>query len=320
MDITRSIRPWMLVAALAVATPVSMSAAGPAPDSCAGFEAALLDGLLDPYEGEAIRERRASILLESVHADCPLAAQVAAGLHALGDAHPARLLSRDDVAAERGFIRLLERGNLMMLGRLSDLAHARGDWEQAMGWAQLAGRVATMVDRRTGRQSGHEATRLLELFAERPGSDEGEARAAIEAVMARHGDAVRAGLVAFDAARSPSSGEQDAAAAEVVADRRNHGVLARTPPPGYTRAQIQFVLAIGPDGRVARRWWFDAVPDTSLADAFGPVVDRFRFNTSSLTETRWAVQPIAFANGEYGLGDAPASLTRRPRDQDGGPF
>lgn len=309
----------LLAALLAFGAAVSPLGAAPTTASCETFEAALGEGLLDPFVDEADRERKAGRLLMSAEAGCPFAVRVAAGLHALGDAHPARLLPKDLDAAERGFLALLETGDLAMFGRLSDLAHARGDWEQAMGWAQLAGRSATTVEQRRGRSSGPEATRLLALFEERPGAGEAEAKAAVAVVLAEHGDAIRTGLAAFDAARAPSAAA-DESSPELVADRRNHGLLARAPAPRTRRAHVQFVLAIDAEGRVARRWWYDATPDTRLAEAFGPIVDRFRFNPAPGAAIRWAIQPLVLNDGAIGLGEDTPSLTRRPRDQDGGPL
>jgi hypothetical protein len=319
MDEVRSRGTWLLAILLALTAAGSPLGAAPNRASCDAFETALGEGLLDPFIAEADRDRKAQRLLQSAAAGCPFAIRVAAGLHALGDAHPARLLPTDLDAAERGFLALLEAGDLAMFGRLSDLADARGDWEQAMGWAQLAGRSATSVERRSGRSSGPEARRLLALYEARPGAGEAEAKAALAGVMAEHGDTIRAGLAAFDAARAPSAAADDASP-ELVADRRNHGLLARAPAPETRRAHVQFVLAIDADGRVARRWWFDATPDASLAEAFGPIVDRFRFNAAPGAAIRWAVQPFVLDDGAVGLGQGARSLTRRPRDQDGGPF
>lgn len=310
--------PSLVLAALLICLPAAPVHAGSdAQNPCNDFEAGLHEGLLDPFKDEATRDRRASLLQRAVDSGCALAIHVAAGLHTLGDDHPARLVVRDLDAAERGFLHQLEQGDLSMFSRLSYLASARGDWEAAMGWAQLAGRVATSVERRMGHKSQAEATRLLALFAERPGSGEAEAKAALAALMEARGDAIRKGLAAYDDdLREP----RETANGVIVPDPRNHGVLRSMPPGDYKHAQMMYVVGVDRGGRVAQHWWFDAVPDARLAESLGGIVGRFRFNRDDgAAPIRWGIQPIAFNNGEFGLGHGGNRLTRRDANQDGGP-
>jgi hypothetical protein len=311
-----SVSSLCAVALAAILLP-PVAAASPAADPCEGFLRAIDAGLLEPYADDATREHRAALLLDAAQSDCAMASHVAAGLSALGDDHPARLLPRDLDAAERGFLRLLEQGNLAMLTRLSYLASAQENWELAMGWAQLAGRIATMVESRAGRKSEAEATRLLELFAERPDSGEAEAKAALATLMEAHGESIRKGLAAYDDLRREGT---ERMWGDLIPDRRNHAILRSMPPVEPKAAQVMFLVGVDPDGRIARKWWFDAIPDAKLAKPLGSVIGQLRFNRNDDVALRWAIQPMSFANGEFGLGPGGDRLVQNSAGQDAGPF
>lgn len=287
-------------------------------DPCQVFERAVAEGLLEPFEDAALRDQRASVLLDSADRDCTFAIRVAAGLYAQGDQHPSRLLPKDLAASESGFLRVLETGDLTMLFRLSYLASARDDWESAMGWAQLAGRVATMVESRDGRQSEAEATRLLELFAQRPDSGEAEAIAAIEGLMATRGDSIRKGLAAYDdRKRQPP----DPAQLSMHVTSRYPPAMRSVPRVDYQHAHVAYVVGVDSQGRVARHWWFDAVPDPKLANTLGSVAGQLRYSADrGAGPLRLGIQVMAFSNGEFGLGFDGSELTQRDSGQDAGPF
>ena len=135
--------------------------------------------------------------------------------------------------------------------------------------------------------------------------------------MEARGDAIRKGLAAYDDHRREP---RETASGVIVPDPRNHGVLRSMPPGDYKHAQMMYVVGVDRGGRVAQHWWFDAVPDARLAESLGGIVGRFRFNRDDgAAPIRWGIQPIAFNNGEFGLGHGGNRLTRRDANQDGGP-
>lgn len=308
----------VLFVSAAWTTSAAANPSAAAGEPCATFENELAEGLLDPFEDAALRDQRARVLLDSAAQDCTFAIRVAAGLHAQGDRHPSRLLPKDLAAAESGFLSVLETGDLTMLFRLSYLASARGDWESAMGWAQLAGRVATMVESRVGYRSEAEATRLLELFAERPDSGEAEAIAAIEGLMATRGDSIRKGLAAYDdRKRQPP----DPAQISMYPTSRYPRPMRSVPRVNYQHAHMAYIVGVDSQGRVARYWWFDAVPDPRLANTLGSVAGQLRYNADQDSgPLRLGIQVIAYSNGEFGLGFDGSQLTQRDSGQDAGPF
>lgn len=288
--------------------------------ACVDVENALADGMLVAFSDAARRDAFAARPLASAEAGCGFAITIAAGLSAHGDQHPARLLPKDDAAAERWFVEALKRGNASMLGRLSDLAEARGDWESAMGFAQLEARIATMVEGRGGRGTRREAGRLLALFEQKPGTGEAEAKAAIAAVMARHGDAIAAGMAAYDDARkiARDEGSEDSTTPRLV---RAPDLTLKTGRliAVYDRLHLRYLLGVDSDGRVTRRYWIDAVPDPRLIEQLDSDTDRLRLNPAPDAPLRRALLPIGYSDSALGLGAGAAKvLTTRDADQDGG--
>jgi hypothetical protein len=276
--------------------------AQPAPDEPPSARRQIL---FDPEADAGARQQELARLRQAALRGDAWAQADLGSLYRLGEAHPARLLPRDDVQAESYLSNAAIGGALIAMAGMAELELRRGQPYAALIWAQLHAHYTNLASASSAAEperrppEAYKAYLLQRCFdALESGVDESALQRDLEAFVAQHDAGVRRGMLASGPAVSGSERLRALPGSWAAPYRWS---LLKLPP--RSSARVSYLAGVAPDGRIDRLLIIDSLPDALPAERLAEwVIESGRFNpVEDGAKRRWGHLPLSFSDGVHGI-------------------
>jgi TPR repeat protein len=218
---------------------------------------------------------------------------VVGSLYRVGSLLPGNIVERDIVYARQYLSTAAAHGYINAMAKMAELELAEGRSLEAMIWAQLFGHYITEKDLEKPK-TGYFPDLLHRIYAKFDEKQTTNMEGFVNGFIAAHDADIQAGIAAGAARYESSTTKRQLtymtheSQTAKISGRKNDD-------------WAEYLIAFAPDGSAEKAWMLDAVPDVSLGKELRAVAMRVKVNASTDEPLRYAVVPLAYTYGRYGI-------------------